>query len=68
MNADDIHDGMAVRVTTDRQVAGQSWAGRTGTVWGTFDRGHTDQWVYVRIGVDGFIVIGFEPGEIEPAS
>lgn len=67
MNDDDIYEGIEVRVTTDRLVAGHSWQGRTGTVWGTFDRGQTEQWVYVRLGCDGFIVIGFTPDEVEAA-
>jgi hypothetical protein len=67
MNADEIRDGMRVRVTTERQTAGHTWLGRTGVIAATFDRGHTEQWVYVRLDGDGYLLIGFAPEEIEPS-
>lgn len=65
MNADEITEGLAVRVTTDRRIAGRSWAGVEGVVRYTFRRADVPDWVTVQVPDDGFILIGFAPDEIE---
>jgi hypothetical protein len=65
MNPDDVEEGLAVTVTSDRTIAGRSWQGEQGTVYSAFLRGQIDDWVIVRIGDTDIAV---RPDEIEPAS
>lgn len=62
MNPDDIAEGFAVTVTTDRVIAGRSWRGEQGAVYSTFLRGQIEDWVVVRIGDTDIAV---RPDEIE---
>lgn len=67
MNPADVEEDMTVRVTSARVILGRSWQGVIGQVWGTFDRGRVEDWVYVQVPDDGLVIVGFAPDEIEPS-
>lgn len=68
MNADDLTPGLRVRVITARVVAGRSWQGMSGKVWGEFGDDTIRDWCLVQIDYDGTVIIGFAPDELDADS
>jgi hypothetical protein len=68
MDESAIREGQPVVVTSTRVIAGRSWRGRRGVVWGTFHRARQPDWAYIKFASDDEqATVAFYPHEIEAA-
>lgn len=65
MTPDDLLVGVAVRVVSNREIAGASRRDWVGHVWGSYRPLEIPDWCLVKITDGATIIVGFAPDELE---